>query len=234
MSSTPDLRLDWCSYRAAQFACRHWHYSRSLPAAKLVKIGVWEAGVFVGCVLFSRGAARHIGRPFGLGQAQVCELSRVALGSHAAATSRVVAIALRLLRRQSPGVRLIVSYADPAQGHHGGLYQAGGWLYVGETARECVLKIHGRRMHPRSVGSRWGHRGVAWLRQHVDATAERIVTVPKHKYLWPFDAGLKAQFLPIVQPYPKRERSAENGTAVPTAGGGVIPTRSLHTETAHV
>ena len=25
----------------------------------------------------------------------------------------------------------------------------------------------------------------------------------------------------------QRERSAENGTAVPTAGGGVIPTRSL-------
>ena len=36
------LRLDWCSYAAAKYACENWHYSKCLPASKIVKIGVWE------------------------------------------------------------------------------------------------------------------------------------------------------------------------------------------------
>ena len=43
------------------------------------------------------------------------------------------AIALRLLARHSPGLRLVVSYADPAQGHVGTIYQAAGWTYLGVT-----------------------------------------------------------------------------------------------------
>jgi len=35
------LRLDWCSYEATKFACTNWHYSRSVPAGKLMKVGVW-------------------------------------------------------------------------------------------------------------------------------------------------------------------------------------------------
>jgi len=230
MSSSGDLRLAWCSFEAAQFACRRWHYSRSLPAGKLAKIGVWEANAFAGCTLFGRGAARHIGRPFQLRQDEVCELTRVALGPHFTATSRIVAIALRMLRRQSPGLKLVVSYADPAQGHIGVIYQAGGWLYLGPTHRECLLRVHDRLVHPRTVGSRFGHRGIQWLQQHIDPSAERVVVPAKHKYVYPFDEALRAQLRPLVRPYPKleRERSAEIGTAVPTARGGEIPTRSLH------
>jgi hypothetical protein len=234
MNSTADLHLDWCSYRAALFACRAWHYTRSLPASKLVKVGVWEAGTFVGCVIFSRGAAPHIGTPYGLGQAEVCELTRVALREHRAPVSRIVAIALRLLKRQSPGLRLVVSYADPRQGHVGVIYQAGGWLYVGETNRECLLRVHGRLMHGRSVSSRWGRRSLAWLRQHVDATAERVILPPKHKYLYPFNAGISAQLLPLVRPYPKRERSAESGTLATSQRGRINSTRSPHRAEAHV
>ena len=39
-----------------------------------------------------------------------------------------MAIAVRLLRRQSPGLRLIVSYADPEHAHVGVLYQSMNWL----------------------------------------------------------------------------------------------------------
>jgi hypothetical protein len=233
MSSSDRLRLDWCSYDATRFACRVWHYARNLPAAKRVQIGVWECGRFIGCVVFSRGACPNIAASFGLTQAAVCELTRVALAPHQAPTSKIVATALRMLRRQSPGVRLVVSYADPAHGHHGGIYQATNWLYVGLTHREAMLRVRGRAAHGRTVSSRFGTRALGWVREHVDPHAERIVVPAKHKYLYPFDPGLRAQLLPLVQPYPKRERSAENGTAGPPAGGGVIPTRSLHHEAAH-
>ena len=36
------LRLDFCSHDAAKHAVMRWHYSRQMPKAKLVKVGVWE------------------------------------------------------------------------------------------------------------------------------------------------------------------------------------------------
>lgn len=227
MRSTANFRADWCSRAAALFACRRWHYSRTVPAGKSVRVGCWESGRFVGVVIFSRGNTPHIGGPFGLQQSEVVELTRVALAEHQFPTSQLVAVALRLLRRQSPGLRLVVSYADPMHGHIGTLYQAGGWCYVGETRCESLLRVHGRLLHPRSVGSRYGHRGVLWLRQHIDCNAERITLRPKHKYAFPLDTEMQRLLRPLVRTYPKRERSADSGTAVPTAGGGARPTRSL-------
>lgn len=229
------LHLAWCPHEAARFACSAFHYSGVLPTGKAAKVGVWEDGRFIGVVIFSRGNSPNIGSPYGLDQTEVCELTRVALRSpHRSVTSRIIAIALRMLRRQSPGLRLVVSFADPREGHHGGIYQAGGWLYVGLTGRECLIRLHGRLIHPRSVSSRWGRRDIGWLQANVDANADRLVLPAKHKYLFPFDADLRAQILPLIRPYPKRERSAESGTLATNQRGRCDATRSLHIEeTAH-
>ena len=57
----PELHLDFCSYQAAQYACCHWHCSRKIPVGKLVKIGIWEGGKFIGATIFgdAPGAEEH-------------------------------------------------------------------------------------------------------------------------------------------------------------------------------
>ena len=74
-----NLHLDWASHESCKYAVEHWHYSRSLPVGKLVKIGVWEDKKFIGCVIFARGANMNIGKPYGLDQTECVELARVAL-----------------------------------------------------------------------------------------------------------------------------------------------------------
>ena len=175
------LYLAFCFRKAALFAVKVWHYSRTLPAGRLVCVGVWEGGVFVGVVIFGRGASSEIASPFGLQQSGVCELTRVALGPHQAPTSKIVALAVRLLRRQSPGLRLIVSYADPEHGHHGGIYQAMNWQFIGTTNRESLIRLNGRLFHPRTVASRYRTRSIDWLRQHVAADAGHVRTLPKFR-----------------------------------------------------
>lgn len=125
-SPKPELKLDWCSYQAAKYAVEHWHYSKSMPTPPVVKIGVWEDTHFIGVVLFSRGANNNLGKPYGLEVTQVCELTRVALDNHKTPLSRIVAIAIKMLRRMAEGLRLIVSFADANMGHIGCIYQAGG------------------------------------------------------------------------------------------------------------
>lgn len=228
--SKPALRLDWCSHEAAKFACEHWHYSKTVPKSKSVYLGVWEDGVFVGCLVFGMGASSHLGSPYGLAVFEAAELTRVALRTHQTSVSRVVSVALRLLRRQSPGLRLLVSYADPSEGHHGGIYQALGWIYVGRTQPDwAVIDTTGKRWHSRicsvnGVKSQYGQRRKAMRPQD----GRKIVLPGKHKYLLPLDAEMRAKIAPLAKPYPKRERSRENAApGVHPGEGGVIPTRSL-------
>lgn len=210
-----DLNVAFCSREAAAYACKRWHYSHCTPAGKLITLGVWEHGQFAGSVVFGRGANNHIGSRYRLEQTEVCELVRIALTKHETPVSRIVAIALKFLRANSPGLRLIVSYADPEQGHHGGIYQAANWLYVGPSQAQRELVVNGEDMHKRSAGSRWGTASPARLRamtkMHVDYGPVRW----KHTYLLPLDGVMRAQIAPLAKPYPKRpERTgATNGPA---------------------
>lgn len=207
-----DLLVDWCSYDAAKWAVLRWHYSRRMPRCKLAKIGVWEDGRFVGAIVFGRGATPGIGSPFDLAQTEICELTRVALRDHRAPVTQIVARAIAALRDQSPGLRLIVSFADPDEGHHGGIYQAGNWLYLGQSdddgARTRYV-VNGRVEHPRTLGSRYGRGGqsIPWLREHVDPDARRILVQAKHKYVMPLDRAMRRRILPLCEDPPAAQVS---------------------------
>lgn len=206
MNSARDLNLDFCSPKAARYSVMRWHYSRAMPASKLVRIGVWEDGNFKGVVIFGVGANRHLSRPFGLEKTEACELTRVALApGRRFPTSRVIAISIRLLKKQSPGLRLIVSYADLKEGHVGTVYQAGGWIYLG-GATQPYLKVLGQVVHPRSVYDKYGKGGqsVDWLRKHVDPSAQRVPMPPKLKYAMPLDKAMREQLAPLAKPYVKK------------------------------
>ena len=109
MSDKVDLRVDWCSYQAAKYAVEHWHYSERMPKSKIVHIGAWENGNFIGCVLFNVSANNNLGKPYGLSAQEVVELVRIAMREHKSTITKIVSISIGMLRRQSPGLRLIVS-----------------------------------------------------------------------------------------------------------------------------
>lgn len=218
----PELLVAPCSYEAAKYAVEKWHYSRVMPAGKTVKWGVWESGQFIGAVVFSWGANNNIGKPYGLKQIEVCELVRVALKEHAAPVSRIVAGAIERQRKQSPGLRLMVSYADPEYGHTGGIYQAMNWLYVGHSKPQReTLRLDGTIMHKRTAHSLYGTiKGL-----------EASKVLWKHKYLYPLDRAMRRQIAPLAQPYPKKETcgpSVEGDTSgdQPERAGSIPAARS--------
>ena len=219
--SKSDLRIDWATHEAAKYACEHWHYSKSLPVGKMVKVGAWEANRFIGVVLFAWGMNKSLGAPYGLSMNQCCELVRVALNSHQAPVSRILALALKFLRSQSTGVRLVVSFADPSEGHHGGIYQAANWVYTGTSASNYEWRLNGRRLNKRAyTGHNFGNPKMT-----VPTGAKRVPLPGKHRYLMPLDAEMRERVLPLAKPYPKRDKQAMTGTTG-TAAGQNRPSRS--------
>lgn len=215
MSSRPELRLDWCSHEAAKYAVEHWHYSRSIPAGKLAKIGVWEGSQFKGVIIYGRGAARNIGKPYGISQTEVCELCRVALARHEWPVTRILSIANRILSRSMPTLRLIVSYADANHGHYGGIYQGSNWVYVGQVpSRPKYVSPVGKLLHGRQV-SRSGLRLEFGQLKRVAKIADCNLSsqLGKHKYLMPLDPDMRFRIAHLAQPYPKRAGSIDSDAA---------------------
>jgi hypothetical protein len=213
------LNLDWATHRAARYACEQWHYSRSLPTGKLVKVGVWEDHVFQGVVIFSRGASPFLVRKYDLDQTEGCELTRVALRGHDAPVSRIVAIALRMLKRENPGLRIVVSFADPVQDHHGGIYQAGNWIYTGQSGETIEYLVDGEWKHVKSMyeprgfaiasgrDPEWAHKRGVYNRLKESgelANTPTRIAPGKHRYVYPLDAEMRALVELNRLPYPRQ------------------------------
>lgn len=200
-----DLKIDWATYEAAKYACENWHYSGCLPSSlqKRVAIGAWESGKFIGVVVFGHGANPQIGSPYGLTINECVELTRIALKSgHKNAVSRIVRLALKFLSNSQPGLRLVVSYADQGQGHHGGVYQAGNWVYVGSMKGVPSLRYKGKIWHAKALRTSFPNL------KHSDSSVEKVPAGDKHKYLMPLDEEIRKQIEPLAKPYPKREKQA--------------------------
>lgn len=206
---TIDLKVDWATAQAAQYACRNWHYSKTIPLGAMVKIGAWENGSFIGVVIFSHGSNYNIGAPYGLTQYECVELTRVALTAHKTPVSRIIAIAIKLLKKHCPDLQLIVSFADPEAGHHGGIYQAGGWVYVGETKPSWEYRINGERLNKRAF-TRGPLERVK--KSKVPNGAVRVDVPGKHRYLFPMSVTAKDKIAPLSLPYPKRTTRPKQAT----------------------
>lgn len=222
----PQLKIDWATHEAAKYACEKWHYSGCLPSSlqKRVAVGAWEDNKFIGVVVFGHGANPQIGSPYGLTINECVELTRIALKrEHKTPVSRIVKFALKFLKQSQSGIKLIVSYADQAQGHHGGVYQAGNWIYVGSMKGVPSLRYRGKVWHAKALRTSFP------LLKHSDPSVEKVPAGDKHKYLMPLDDEMRQRILPLAKPYPKRAK--DQASTNPVDLGGETPTRTLqHSE----
>ena len=203
-----ELKIDWATHEAAKYACENWHYSKCLPVGKLVKVGVWEKGRFIGVVLFGRGANKNMLKPFGLNQDQGCELVRVALKKHITPVSRILSISLKMLKQSNKNLRMVVSYADSHQGHHGGIYQAGNWIYDNDVKLDGLI-VNGKLMHRKSIYSKYGFNSVEKLKK-IGINCKWATVKPKHRYLMPLDKHMRKKIMFLAKPYPKRAQNIDS------------------------
>jgi len=229
MSLRPELKIDWATAEAARYACEKWHYSKTVPVGKTIRIGAWEDNKFIGVVLFAWGMNKSLGSPYGLLMTECCELVRIAMSVHKTEISRIVSIALRFLKKKSQGLRLVVSFADPQAGHHGGIYQAGNWVYTGATSQSFEYRIGDRRLNKRA------YTGVNFngkARSKIPNNAKKFITPGKHRYLMPLDDEIRLRIEPLRKPYPKRAGSSASGMSdIQSEGGGANPTPALPDKT---
>lgn len=207
------LRLDWCDHKSAKWACEHYHYARKMVTGKTTKIGVWENDKFIGCLIFGRGANNSALKKYGLDITEGCELMRVALKKHEAPVTKIMSISRKLLLKLSPNLKLIISYADPEQGHEGTIYKADNWIYEGLTQPvDYYINEKGEELHWRN----------ARFAQKRGEKLDRFYKPGKHKFIYPLDRGWYNEYT--------RQKHRSDATDYQSVEGGAVPTLTHHTD----
>jgi hypothetical protein len=141
------------------------------------------------------------------------ELVRVALREHDQPVTQMIAASLRLLHAACPGLLLVVSYADTGQGHHGGIYQAGNWIYTGTTSPSSpYYVVHGRQIHGRTLRHLAVHRppgetAESFVRRTIDPDVRKVAVASlKHRYVYPLTRTMRRRVAHLAKPYPARSQ----------------------------
>jgi hypothetical protein len=213
--SIPASALHFCSGQAADAAAlvKQYHYSGRIPS-NIQFIGTLHmpGGLFGD---FGEAiAAIYFGIPPTRWGESVLELTRL-VRKDGVRVPLTLLIKLAASRLKADGHDLPVSFADAAEGHHGGVYQAGGWNYHGQRERAMDgLMVNGRFVPGRSCNSAWGTRSPERLKEkHPDWQIEPHYDIGKHLYWRALGrkGEAKAARLELKRnPYPKTESCGSN------------------------
>lgn len=153
------------------------HYARSVSSGKSCYVEYGDV-----LVVFAIPANKNIA-PFLLGYpAPVWELSRLWApdGHPPCLLTAAIGASVRLFRTQEPGVAALVSYADPNVGHHGGVYRAASWAYLGQ----CEDGRYYRGPDGQVVARRKFHSGKSFIRKAeiLALGYEELLLPGKHRF----------------------------------------------------
>jgi hypothetical protein len=209
-----------------------WHYSGVLPAGR--GFGVFAPDLLA-VVMMGLGANAY-GMAARLGLTDVpgnLEVMRVVAHPDAPrnTASRSLAAVLRFAHR-AYGLEWVFSYADPAQGHHGGIYQALNAVYVGMSRNGRSypgFKLNGHLIHGRTVVQKFGTMAVGEAERRAAALGMVLERVPglessKHTYVLPSGGpasrrAIRRRLTAFSLPYPRRS----SGSARPSDGSATPP-----------
>jgi hypothetical protein len=209
------MRLEIASRKAIIFACMNFHYAKAIPVNTFGYSVFNDKNEWCGVILYGTGANNNISNEYNLNKGKVIELVRIALNGKQESTSKCLAISLKLIKKDLPLIKIIVSYADKDQNHNGIIYQATNWIYTGtsmlnKTDSSWVVK--GKRYHGRVISdwvkSKGGLNGLTrkeFIQKYYDKNAYEYVTKGKIKYIFSLDKNLLSMCKKLAKPYPKKQ-----------------------------
>lgn len=186
------------------------HYLRSFPGGTHLAFGVFLGKRLLGALSLGAGPANAYAL-VERAQPQDClALTRLCLSDELPpnSESRVLGFTLRSLKRHTQ-LKFLITYADPAQGHLGYIYQSTNWVYVGLSQATPLYDIgDGRLYHSRTLSQIYGTHSLKYLRDR-GVQASLVAQTPKHRYIYFLDSSWRKRLKVPVLPYPKPQTQAD-------------------------
>ena len=168
------------------------HYSKSINGVKsTVCFAVEYNDNIVGAVLYGQ-MSTTAWKKFGKKESEVLELRRLCIVDEAKknSESRVIGWTIRWIKKNLPGVKVIVSYADPNYEHTGVIYKASNFELIGVSGNDKGFKDKetGKIYHSRSLRVKYKGKLKPFAQKLVDkleaGLLEPINLLPKYCYVY--------------------------------------------------
>ena len=137
-----ELRVVTIPFSIAKRIIERNHYLHSMPGGTKLAFGVRVGRSLVGALTIGVGPMNAHRLISGATRADAATLTRLWLSDDLPknSESRVIGVVTRALKRHT-SLRFVLSYADPAHGHVGTIYQASGWLYTGLSQGTSLIDL---------------------------------------------------------------------------------------------
>lgn len=255
MFKAKDIVIKSINSETARQIVSMYHYSGKSTQNSQIHFGVFINNSLQGCLQFGPSIdKRRLGQNLGIGMNEFLELNRMALSDKLPknSESRAISICLRILKKQYPFLKLIVSFADACQCGDGTIYRASGFklhsykknnsLFINED-NEVDFK-HGTKKYKTIAKKALDNKIDPESRKYISSVKKlKPLEGYQMKYVYFFDKELEKQFKFIdFKDIPKEVKmykgqkcasGVESGTtSFQEVGSGESPTGALQLEAA--
>tara|TARA_Y100000310_G_scaffold311675_1_gene358169 strand:+ start:992 stop:1669 length:678 start_codon:yes stop_codon:yes gene_type:complete len=183
------------------------HYSHAFPASELC-LGFYVKKKLNAVVVYGQSASSTMKDSL---PGKYWELVRLFSFDWAGKNmeSYCIGQSIKYIKRNHKNIKILVSFADPEQGHFGKIYQATNWLYSGVSIEDIWYIIDDKKVHPRTMNQRYGTRSKDKL-EKLGVEYEIKKLHGKHRYLYLMGSKKERKELMKnlkyeVLPYPKEK-----------------------------
>lgn len=162
--SAKDIRLEPISKKDADIFVKKTHYSGKVDPRSQIHLGAFINGVLLGAMQFGPSIDKRRMLPIvkGLKWNEFIELNRLAFSDVLPknSESRCISIAIKMLKKKFPQLRLIVSFADGTQCGDGTIYRASGFALTKITKNNSMVMMPDGEVYAKLVFSLHSANGI--------------------------------------------------------------------------
>lgn len=206
------------------YQCKDWllnkHYAKRIPPTEYA-IGIFnEDNILQGIITFGTPVSSTL-RDLWKGKYKLLELNRLVVneGLEKNVLSYFVSTAMKML----PKPKVIVSYADTSQNHHGYIYQATNFFYTGLSAKFKDVAVKGlEHQHHTTIEdlARGKEDRIGFLKELFGDRLYIIDRPQKHRYFYLLgskkDIKIMKEMMPYkIEKYPKGNNNRYDASYIP-------------------
>lgn len=186
MGRAKDIVLRVIPAKTANDFVKKHHYSGKVVQNSSLHFGAFLDGRLHGVMQFGSPLDKRkvLGLVEGTLWNEMLELNRMAFDEHLPknSESRCLAIAFRLIRKNAPQVKWVLSFADGTQCGDGAIYRASGFVLTSIKINRSVLELPDGYCFAQQTVSAQGHKGGRIVREEVKKRISQT-SISKGKYI---------------------------------------------------
>lgn len=137
-----DIHIKLIDKPSADAIVKRFHYSGKVTQNSQLNFGIFKNNKLLGAAQFGPSIdKRRMGQSLGVGMNEVIELNRLAISDELGKNteSRTLAVCIRLIKKNYPHLKCIVSFADACQCGDGAIYRAAGFKLLSFKKNTTLL-----------------------------------------------------------------------------------------------